>query len=263
MTGREIERVYDDLPALDEADEPVLRVSGLTRRGEFGPIDFDVRRGEVFGLAGLVGSGRSEILETVFGARRSDAGTVELGGRRVRTGSVSAAVAAGIGLCPEERKSQGLVLDDTIARNVTLASIPAWSRAGISSSSAERTAAQSVAERVDLRPPDVDRIVGTLSGGNQQKVVLARWLLGDCRVLLLDEPTRGVDIGARREIYQLITDLARRGVAIVVVSSELPEVLGLAHRVTVIADGRQVHTGPSAELDEHRVLDLVMEGKRQ
>ncbi|CAM3672169.1 MULTISPECIES: sugar ABC transporter ATP-binding protein [Tsukamurella] len=263
MTGRAIERVFDHLPAVDYSAAPILRVAGLGRRGEFGPIDFDVRPGEIFGIAGLVGSGRSEIMETIFGARKPDTGTVAVDGNPLRAGSVPAAVAAGLGLCPEERKSQGLVLDDTIARNITLASIDEWAHRGVIDQKAELAAANRVATQVELRPPDVQRVVGTLSGGNQQKVVLARWLLGDCRVLLLDEPTRGVDIGARREIYQLIAELATRRVAILVVSSELPEVLGLAHRVTVVADGRQVHTGPSDELDEHRVLDLVMEGNRQ
>jgi ribose transport system ATP-binding protein len=211
------------------------------------------------GLAGLVGSGRSEILETVYGARRPTAGTVRVGGRRLRPGDVAAAVAAGVGLAPEERKSQGLLLGESVSRNITLSSLARFARAGFLSRSAEADAARQQVTALDVRPADVDREVRTLSGGNQQKVVLARRLLRACRVLLLDEPTRGVDVGARSEIYALIRGLADRGVAVVVVSSEIPEVLGLADRVLVVGDGRVLAEEPAGALDEHRVLDLVME----
>jgi ribose transport system ATP-binding protein len=226
----------------------------------FADVSFTVAPGEIVGLAGLVGSGRSEILETVYGARRATAGTVRLAGRRLRHGDVGAAVAAGVGLAPEERKSQGLLLDDSIYRNISISSLGRFARGGFLRSGAEKAAAREQAQSLDVRPADVTRMVRTLSGGNQQKVVLARWLLRDCRLLLLDEPTRGVDVGARSEIYALIRDLADRGVAVVVVSSEIPEVLGLADRVLVIADGVVVTEAAADALDEHRVLDLVMEG---
>jgi ribose transport system ATP-binding protein len=219
-----------------------------------------VRAGEVVGLAGLVGSGRTEILETVFGARRATAGTVRVGDRRLRTGSVSDAVKAGIGLCPEERKSQGLILDEPVYRNITLSTFTRNATASFLDESAERRAAKEQIHALDVRPSDPERSARTLSGGNQQKVLLARWLVHGCRVLLLDEPTRGVDVGARAEIYALIADLAAQGAAVVVVSSEIPEVLGLADRVLVVSEGRVVHEGPASGIDEHRVLDLVMEG---
>ena len=152
-------------------------------------------------------------------------------------------MAAGIGLAPEERKSQALLLDDSVYRNITVSSLGRFARGGFLSGSAERAAARAQTESLDVRPADVTRIVRTLSGGNQQKVVLARWLLRDCRVLLLDEPTRGVDVGARSEIYALVRTLADRGVAVVMVSSEIPEVLGLADRVFVIAEGHVVAAG--------------------
>ncbi len=170
------------------------------------------------------------------------------------------AVQAGIGLAPEERKSQGLLLDQAVYRNITVSSMSRFSRAGFLDRGAERAKARELAESLDVRPSGVDRPVRNLSGGNQQKVVLARWLLRDCRVLLLDEPTRGVDVGARSEIYALIRSLASRGVAVVVVSSEVEEVLGLADRVLVVREGVVVHEGPAADIDEHKVLDLVMEG---
>ncbi len=257
MTGRSIEYVFPPRPARP-AGQPVLQVEGLGRDGEFADVSFTVHAGEVVGLAGLVGSGRSEILETVYGARRRGAGTVAVRGRALRTGSVAAAVRAGVGLCPEERKSQGLLLHEPVYRNVSLSSIGRFARAGFVREGAERAAAGAVTAQLDVRPADPSRAVRTLSGGNQQKVVLARWLLRGCDVLLLDEPTRGVDVGARTEIYALIRELASRGVAVVLVSSEVPEVLGLADRVLVVREGRVVHTAPSEELDEARVLDLVM-----
>ena len=260
MTGRSIEYVFpqhDPVPA----DAPVvLDVQGLSRSGEFQDVSFTVRAGEVLGLAGLVGAGRSEVLETVYGARTATAGTVSVDGRPLRRGSLGAAVSAGVGLAPEERKSQALLLDQSITRNLTLSTLARFARSGFVRAAEERAAAEQHTLALDVRPPDVDRAVRTLSGGNQQKVVLGRWLLHGCRVLLLDEPSRGVDVGARSEIYALVRRLADEGVAVVVVSSEIPEVLGLADRVLVLREGRVVHDGPAAEIDEHRVLDLVMEG---
>jgi ribose transport system ATP-binding protein len=261
MTGRSIEYVFPERQAPPvEAAAPVLQVAGLSRTGEFADVSFTVRAGEIVGLAGLVGSGRSEILETVYGARRASSGTVTVDGRRLRNGSVQAAVSAGIGLAPEERKSQGLLLDQSVGRNISIASLTRFARGGFVRRGAEQEAAAQQAAALDVRPHGVARMVRTLSGGNQQKVVLARWLLRGCRVLLLDEPTRGVDVGARSEIYTLVRRLASQGVAIVVVSSEVEEVLGLADRVLVVGEGRVVHEGPAADIDEHRVLDLVMEG---
>ncbi len=237
---------------------PLLKVDGLGRDGEFDDVSFDVRPGEIVGIAGLVGAGRSEIIETVFGARRAPRGTVTVDGKTLRNGSVDSAVAAGLGLCPEERKSQGLILDDAVYRNISLASLKRFARYGISTEGAERRAAHEAAKSVDVRPDAPDRIIRTLSGGNQQKVVLARWLLRSCKVLLLDEPTRGVDVGARAEIYNLIRELADSGVALVIVSSDIDEVLGLSDRVLVVADGRVVHEGPSNEIDPSGVLDRIL-----
>ncbi|GGR61352.1 ribose transport system ATP-binding protein [Nocardioides luteus] len=262
MTGRSIEYVFPERPTTppSRGTAPVLETSGLCG-DRFRDIDLRVHAGEIVGLAGLVGSGRSEILETIYGARRSSAGTVSIDGRRLRRGSVRAAVAAGVGLAPEERKSQGLLLDQAVYRNVTVSSMSRFAKAGFLDSGAERRAAEELTRSLDVRPAGVDRPVRNLSGGNQQKVVLARWLLRDCKVLLLDEPTRGVDVGARTEIYNLVRRLADEGVAVVVVSSEVEEVLGLADRVLVISEGSVVHEGPATEIDESKVLDLVMEGE--
>ncbi|MFD3514631.1 sugar ABC transporter ATP-binding protein [Streptomyces sp. NPDC058657] len=263
MTGRNVEYVFpeqrDQAPA-DPSEQPVLRVQGLCRTGEFEPLDLDVRPGEIVGLAGLVGSGRSEILETIYGARRPTAGQVTVDGQQLRTGSVRAAVRAGIGLAPEERKAQGLLTLESVTRNVSVSSLSRFSRGGWVDRRAERRQSQLATRELSLRPDNPDAPIRTLSGGNQQKAVLARWLLRGCRVLLLDEPTRGVDVGARAELYAVIRRLADEGLAVLLVSSEVPEVLGLADRVLVLREGRVVHTAPARALDEHRVLDLVMEG---
>ncbi|MFF8871597.1 sugar ABC transporter ATP-binding protein [Streptomyces massasporeus] len=260
MTGRNVEYVFPDRPVSPPSAEPVLKVRGLSRQGEFEMLDLDVRPGEIVGLAGLVGSGRSEILETVYGARKPTTGQVLVDGRALKPGSVRAAVRAGLGLAPEERKAQALLMLESVTRNVSVSSMSRFSRGGWIDRGAELGAARAATRELSLRPDNPSVPVRTLSGGNQQKAVLARWLLRGCKVLLLDEPTRGVDVGARAELYAVIRRLADEGLAVLLVSSEVPEVLGLADRVLVLREGRVVHTAPARELDEHRVLDLVMEG---
>jgi ribose transport system ATP-binding protein len=261
MAGHKVETVFGPRhEAHIDRDTEVLKVEHLTIKGEFEDIGLTVHAGEVVGIAGLVGSGRSELLETIFGARKPDSGSVTVDGKTVRPGSVSAAVKAGIGLAPEERKSQGLLLDLPVVYNVTLASLSRYAKLGFTDRSRELDDAGESLRRLDLRPADPKRIIRTLSGGNQQKAVLARWLVRGCRVLLLDEPTRGVDVGARAELYRLISELAATGVAIVLVSSEIPEVLGLSDRVLVLREGRVLATRPSAELTEADVLDVILEG---
>jgi ribose transport system ATP-binding protein len=260
MTGRNVEYVFPDRPVAPPRAEPVLKVQGLSRQGEFETLDLEVRPGEIVGLAGLVGSGRSEILETVYGARKPTTGQVLVDGRPLKPGSVRAAVRAGLGLAPEERKAQALLMLESVTRNVSVSSMSRFSRGGWIDRGAELGAARAATRELSLRPDNPSVPVRTLSGGNQQKAVLARWLLRGCKVLLLDEPTRGVDVGARAELYAVIRRLADEGLAVLLVSSEVPEVLGLADRVLVLREGRVVHTAPARELDEHRVLDLVMEG---
>ena len=262
MTGRSIEYVFPPRPDVSESGAaPVLSVRDLACGRLFTGVSFDVHAGEIVGLAGLVGAGRSEIIETIYGGRRATTGTVTVDGKLLRRGSVTSAVRAGVGLAPEERKSQGLLLDEAVYRNITMSSMTRFSRFGFLDRGEERRRAAELTASLDVRPDGVTRAVRTLSGGNQQKIVLARWLLRDCRVLILDEPTRGVDVGARSEIYQLVRSLADRGVAVVVVSSEIEEVLGLADRVLVVREGEVVHESAATDLDEARVLDLVMEGK--
>ncbi|GGD46028.1 sugar ABC transporter ATP-binding protein [Microbacterium faecale] len=260
MTGRAVKNVFPDRPGVPASAPVMLDVDSLSLDGAFEDVSLQVRAGEIVGLAGLVGSGRSEIVETIYGARRATSGSVTVNGSRVPRGSVAAAIAAGMGLSPEERKSQGLLLGEPIFKNVTLSSFQEIAHAGWLDESAERTVADEQIDALELRPADSTRAAGTLSGGNQQKILLARWLVHGSSILLLDEPTRGVDVGARAEIYALIRSLADAGNAIVVVSSELEEVLGLADTVLVIGDGQLLSTIDASEIDEHGVLDLVMKG---
>ena len=194
--------------------------------------------------------------------RRPTAGRVLIDGRPLRPGSVRAAVRAGLGLAPEERKAQALLMLESVTRNVSVSSMSRFSYGGWLDRGREREAARDATRELSLRPDDPTVPVRTLSGGNQQKAVLARWLLRGCRVLLLDEPTRGVDVGARAELYAVIRRLADEGLAVLLVSSEVPEVLGLADRVLVLREGEVIHEAPATDLDEHAVLDLVLEGAR-
>lgn len=260
MTGRDVANVFPAAVPVPSNAPILLEVNHLNLRGHFSDVDFTVRAGEIVGLAGLVGSGRSEILETIYGARKATSGTVAVQGKTLHAGSVNAAVDAGMGFSPEERKSQGLILDEPIFKNVTLSTFGRFARGGLLNEGAEKDAAREQIDALELRPADPERPARTLSGGNQQKILLARWLVHGTRVLLLDEPTRGVDVGARAEIYALIRRLAAEGTAIVVVSSEIEEVLGLSDRVLVIGDGEVLAEKNATDIDESGVLDLVMKG---
>ncbi|QKW40646.1 sugar ABC transporter ATP-binding protein [Actinomadura sp. NAK00032] len=261
MSGRAVERAFPERAAgPGDGGAPVLEVAGLSRRHEFEDVSFAVAAGEVVGIAGLVGSGRSEILETIFGARKAARGRVSVGGEPLKPGSIAAAMRAGVGLAPEERKSQALALGESVARNMSLSSLARVSRLGWLQLDKELEQGSAYGSKLDLRPADPRVPVRRLSGGNQQKVVLARWLIYGCRVLLLDEPTRGVDAAARAEIYGLVRELADQGLAVVVVSSEIAEVIGLADRVLVLREGRLISDVPAADITEQQVLDTVMEG---
>ncbi|MEV6400166.1 sugar ABC transporter ATP-binding protein [Streptomyces sp. NPDC051907] len=227
-------------PAVEDpaAGAPLLSVKGLTRDGVFHDVSFEVHAGEVVGIAGLVGAGRTEVARAVFGADPYDTGAVEVLGRRVARHDVNAAMGAGIGLVPEDRKGQGLVLDASVQENLGLVTLRAASRGGLVDLKAQRVAAARIAEQLGVRMAGLGQQVRTLSGGNQQKVVIGKWLLADTRVLILDEPTRGVDVGAKVEIYQLVNELTESGHAVLMISSDLPEVLGMSDRVLVMAQGR-------------------------
>ena len=252
MVGRDVSALYPKTAV--EAGADVLTVRGLTRRGFFADVTFRVRAGEIVALAGLVGAGRSEVVRAVFGVDGYDAGEVVVEGRRLKPGSPPAAIAAGLALVPEDRRQQGLVMELSVERNATLPRRWALSRLGLLSGRAERRSAATWARRLQVklgRPTDP---VSTLSGGNQQKVVLAKWLSTRPRVLIVDEPTRGIDVGTKAEVHRLLSQLASEGVAVLMVSSELPEVLGMADRVLVMHEGRLVADLPRAGADEESVM---------
>lgn len=235
MIGRELGTLFPDIP--QPTDEPALQVSGLQVVGASAPVDLTVRRGEILGLAGLVGAGRTELMEAIFGVRRTTGGQISVNGTPVRRGRPQAAIKAGMAMVPEDRKANGAVMGMSVLENATLPRIEQFNIAGWLRGMTRRNAVEKAMKSVRLRSSGLGQEVGTLSGGNQQKVVLARWLTGPVTVLLLDEPTRGVDVGARSEIYKIITDLADQGVAVVMASSDMPEILGLAHRALVMRGG--------------------------
>lgn len=242
-----------------QADAPVVcAVRGLTRTGVIEGISFDVRAGEILGLAGLVGSGRSEVARALFGADRATSGTVTMAGARLRLLTPRDGIRAGIALLPESRKTQGLLQRRSLLENITLPHLRAFSRAGWLSLGRERTEVQALADRLDIRRPSLRAPVATLSGGNQQKVLFAKWLLRRPRLLIADEPTRGVDVGARRAIYDLIVGLAKDGVGVLLISSEAEEVLGLASRIIVMRLGRQVAELDGALATEADVLNAAL-----
>jgi ribose transport system ATP-binding protein len=237
---------------------PLLRVSGLARAGSFSGVGFELRAGEVVGLAGLVGAGRTEVARAVFGADPYDSGTVEVRGVRLRKGDIDAALTAGIGLVPEDRKGQGLLPDSSVRDNLGLVTLRRASRAGFVNLSAQEAAAARIAERLNVRMSGLSQRMSTLSGGNQQKVVIGKWLLARSRVLILDEPTRGIDVGAKVEIYELINELTASGHAVLMISSDLPEVLGMSDRVLVMAQGRIAGELDAREATQDAVMELAV-----
>ena len=246
-------------PRPEGTDTVVLTVEGLSAPPAVHDISLTVRRGEILGLAGLVGSGRTELLRLIYGLDVPTAGTVRVGDRALPTGRPDVAISAGLGMAPEERKSQALLLDWDLVKNVSLADLQRFRRGLRLDRRAERREAVVHLDELDTQPRRPEQIVRMLSGGNQQKVVLARWLLRSCKVLLLDEPTRGVDIGAKAEIYRVIADLASAGLGVVVVSSELPELVGFCSRIVVLREGRIVGEVPGATATEEQLVRLAME----
>lgn len=256
MVGRDLDALFPKQEVRPGA--VVLEVDGLTREGVFRDVSFDVRAGEIVALAGLVGSGRSEVVQAVFGVDGRDAGTVRVNGKRVRAGSSRSALAAGMALVPEDRRQQGLVMDLSIQRNITLPRSGALARLGLLGGGGERREAARWTERLRTKYGRLADPVGTLSGGNQQKVVLAKWLSTAPRVLVVDEPTRGIDVGTKAEVHRLMSALAADGVAVLMVSSELPEVLGMADRVLVMREGRVTAEIPRADATEESVMFAAM-----
>jgi L-arabinose transport system ATP-binding protein len=255
MVGRDLTGLFTR--HAHEPGDVALSVRGLSS-SDVEDINFEVRAGEVVGIAGLVGAGRSELAHAIVGSEPKTSGEVRVDGKQVRIRSPKDALRAGIGFVPEERKAQALLMERTVRDNVSLAVLRRISMARVVRGRAERRLTTEFVDRLSVRTPSIEHVVGNLSGGNQQKVVLARGLALRPNVLILDEPTRGVDVGAKAEIYQLINDLAADGLAIVVISSELPEILALSDRVLVMKSGRITGELTRQEASEERILALAM-----
>jgi L-arabinose transport system ATP-binding protein len=255
MVGRELGEVFGRHPAA--TDRVVLEVRDIHSDVHHG-VSFDIKAGEIVGFAGLIGAGRSELAKVIFGEMPKTGGEVIIEGREVHIGQPANAIAEGIGFAPEDRKREGLVLIRSVLENATMAILRRLTRFRIVQRRREREVATEYVERLNVRTPSIDQVVGKLSGGNQQKVVLARWLAAKPKVLILDEPTRGIDVGAKTEIYRLIDALANEGLAIMFISSELPEILGMSDRIIVMQGGRITGELPGPGSTEEQVLELAM-----
>ncbi len=256
MVGREMAELYP--PRTGGVGRTLMRVRGLSRNGAFRNVSFELRQGEILGFSGLVGSGRTELMRAIFGADPVGSGDVELEGRVVRPRSVGDVINAGIAYLPEERKTLGLFLDRSVQENIVAANLEQCSRAGVMSSSLERGLADSLSRRLGVRARDLSQTVGTLSGGNQQKVLLAKWIARNPKVIIADEPTRGVDVGAKGEIHRMLREYADAGNGVIVVSSEMPEIIGLCDRIIVMHDGRIAGEVPGAGATEEQLIGLAV-----
>jgi ABC-type sugar transport system ATPase subunit len=256
MVGRE---VAASRPAhLDRPlGEEILRVENLSSPGKFQNISFTLRAGEVLGFAGLVGAGRSEVAASIFGLDPAATGNIFVRGQKLQLGSIDAALQAGIGLCPEDRKRQGLVLSMTCAENISLAALPDLARAGFIRFGKERTMVSDYVSQFRVKTPSLDAPIVALSGGNQQKIALAKWLATRCNILIVDEPTRGVDVGAKAEMHALLDRLACEGAGLIVISSELPEVMALSRRILVMREGKIAGELPRDRFSQESLMRLM------
>jgi rhamnose transport system ATP-binding protein len=257
MVGREIVQFFPSRNA--EMGEKIFRVEGLSRMGYFDNVSFSLRKGEVLALTGLVGARRTEVCESVYGITNYDSGTIILNGEPLNHPTPTQAIAAGIGYLPEDRMKQGLVLRWEIAKNITLPALAKFARHGWLDRDKENQAARDIAEKLEVKAVSVHDLVSTLSGGNQQKVIVAKLLSADMKVIILDEPTKGVDVGAKTAIYGIMNDLAAAGYGIIMISSEMPEVLGMSDRVVVMREGRVSATMNTKEATQEKILQAAME----
>ena len=256
MVGREIKELFPK-PVVEIGGE-VLRVEGLGRTGFFRDVSFNVHAGEIVGLTGLVGAGRTEVVQTIFGVEHYNAGHIFLEGKPVHIRKPQDAMRRGVGLLTEDRQLQGLILDWGIGRNITLSELGKYAKRGVLDEKKENAEAKTLAESVDVKAVTLFDKASSLSGGNQQKVVVAKALCSDLKLLIMDEPTKGVDVGAKAAIYEIMGRLAKQGLAIIMISSEMPEILGMCDRIYVMCDGRVTGELSRAEATQERILELAM-----
>jgi len=255
MVGRELKEEFPK--EIFPQGKARLEVNGLSRKGAFEDVSFSLHEGEIVGLTGLVGAGRTEVARVLFGADRATAGTVTLDGEQLKLRSPRDGIAKGIGFLTEDRKQQGLVLGMTVRENTTLANLKALARGPFIDSRRERAASEQYRNELRIKTPNIEETAQNLSGGNQQKVVLAKWLFTESQVLIFDEPTRGIDVGAKVEIYKLMNELVRRGAVVLMISSELPEILGMCDRILVMHEGRLAGCLHRDEATQERIMELA------
>jgi len=235
----------------------VLRIEHLSSPQKFDQVSFTLRAGEVFGFAGLVGAGRSEVAQAIFGLDPAATGNILVRDRELPLGSVSAALAAGIGLLPEDRKRLGLVLSMNCRENTSLATLRRLTRFGVVRRRQEQSLVRRYTDRLRVKTPSLDTLIAGLSGGNQQKIALAKWLARECDILIVDEPTRGIDVGAKAEIHQLLDELACQGMALLVISSELPEIMNLSRRILVMREGKVAGELERSQFSQTNLMRLM------
>lgn len=260
MVGRELGERFPERNA--QIGEVKLIARGLTRNGFFEDVSFELRAGEVLGIAGLMGAGRTEVVQSLFGYKKLNKGEILLDGKQVKITNPMQAKKLGFGYVTEDRKSEGLIIDFSIKDNLSLANLQKISNNGIVQDSREKQLYKTMVEKLDIRTSGPNQAAKSLSGGNQQKIVIAKWLGIEPNVLILDEPTRGVDVGAKKEIYAIINELAERGVAILMISSELPEIIGMADRVLVMHEGRLMAGLQKEEMTQERIMHYATGGDK-
>lgn len=260
MVGRELGERFPERNAI--IGDVKLTASGLTRNGHFEDISFELRKGEVLGIAGLMGAGRTEVAQSLFGYKKLQKGTISLNGKPVKISSPLQAKKLGFGYVTEDRKSEGLIVDFSVKDNLSLTNFNKVSSNGIIKSNEEKVLYETMVKRLGVRTSGPNQAAKSLSGGNQQKVVIAKWLGIEPNVLILDEPTRGVDVGAKKEIYSIINELAEKGVAILMISSELPEIIGMADRVLVMHEGTLTAELQKAEMTQERIMHYATGGDK-
>lgn len=259
MVGRDLGEQFPE--RAEVAGDVLFQVENLGCDGQFRDINFDVKQGEILGVAGLMGAGRTEIMETIFGFTKPDNGSITLEGKKLSIQHPRDAIKAGIGFITEDRKAKGLILDASIRENISLTNMGTVSRNGVVSSSREAKLTQKLMDRLNVKARNKEQDVKSLSGGNQQKVVIAKWLGIQPKLLILDEPTRGVDVGAKKEIYSIMNELTRNGVAIIMISSELPEVLGVSDRIMVIHEGSLATIVDCENTNQEKIMTAATGGE--
>jgi inositol transport system ATP-binding protein len=255
MVGRELNQLFPKVDA--KVGEVILEVENLSRGNVVKNVSFSVRRGEILGFAGLMGSGRSEVLETLFGIFPADSGVIKINGKSVKIREPHQAIDAGIGLLTEDRKKTGIMGVLSVRENMSIASLTKYSIGGVLRKRKIDEVCEAQRRALDLKTPSLNQLIENLSGGNQQKVLISRWLLTDPDILIIDEPTRGIDVGAKAEIHRLMSELAKQGKAIIMVSSEMPEILGMSDRIVVMCDGSLVGEINRADATQEKIMELA------